>query len=501
MHDYNIPSPSSPLSDTPTTYITPTIHIILDTTYTAYLDTSSLHTITDIHELITSFHKLWLQHHNFPTTNMSDKLPLAYPSLKVHKNYLFRPIAASNACTLDILSKTLTIGFRCLSHSLQSLWDLPFLANNLPTQKMWLINDIHEIPARIKSLPHTIPHNTLKLETYDFSELYTSIPLNLLKQRLDKLIFSIWQLHTNRHTPSFLHINTHTKAATWTSQHPNPNHTSNHKFILSYQSFTHYLNFLIDNSYIHAAGHILKQVIGIPMGISPAVYIANFFLFSYELEFITHIIKHNPNLLKHFEHTSRFLDDCISINNPHFNDLKQQSNLFPHNIYPSQSQGLILKREYSNYPAITPCNFLNSRICLDTKTRTPFLYTTLYTKSRDTKYQNIPFINYPDYNSGLAKSCTKNLFTTLLHTINLVCQRKHDFIAETAYIFYKLKLAHYPHKVLKQKLYNYLHSDSATLYTDILSKHIRKATITSIVSKIETRARSKNFTHLLKPYT
>ena len=38
------------------------------------------------------------------------------------------------------------------------------------------------------------------------------------------------------------------------------------------------LDFLIDNSYMMYKGEIYRQFIGIPMGIDPAPFMANFFL-------------------------------------------------------------------------------------------------------------------------------------------------------------------------------------------------------------------------------
>ena len=46
------------------------------------------------------------------------------------------------------------------------------------------------------------------------------------------------------------------------------------------------LNFLIDNIYLEFGGIIFQQVIGIPMGTYVAPFLADFFLYSYESEFI-----------------------------------------------------------------------------------------------------------------------------------------------------------------------------------------------------------------------
>ena len=55
------------------------------------------------------------------------------------------------------------------------------------------------------------------------------------------------------------------------------------------------INYLLDNLYVQVGDQLLQQVIGIPMGVSCAPYLANLMLFMYELEFFDAFIsKHNP---------------------------------------------------------------------------------------------------------------------------------------------------------------------------------------------------------------
>jgi hypothetical protein len=48
--------------------------------------------------------------------------------------------------------------------------------------------------------------------------------------------------------------------------------------------------FLLQNSYIKVFAEVLKQVSGIPIGISPGVYIATLVAFVYELRFLTQLV-------------------------------------------------------------------------------------------------------------------------------------------------------------------------------------------------------------------
>ena len=58
------------------------------------------------------------------------------------------------------------------------------------------------------------------------------------------------------------------------------------------------IDFLIDNIYIKIHNHLFRQCIGIPMGTNCAPFLANLFLYSYEVEFLRAMKKSNKKLSK-----------------------------------------------------------------------------------------------------------------------------------------------------------------------------------------------------------
>ena len=70
---------------------------------------------------------------------------------------------------------------------------------------------------------------------------------------------------------------------------------------------------------------MLWQRIGIPMGTNFAPLLANFFLYSYEVEFLRSMKKLNKKLAKAFNLTSRYMDNLISINTPRFKKLLKEA--------------------------------------------------------------------------------------------------------------------------------------------------------------------------------
>ena len=84
--------------------------------------------------------------------------------------------------------------------------------------------------------------------------------------------------------------------------------------------------------YFEIGNLFFQQVIGIPMGIDPAPFFANSYLYHYEENFITKLMKTNPTSARKFQHAARFIDDEINLN-----DSGEFAKLHP-DIYPSELQ-------------------------------------------------------------------------------------------------------------------------------------------------------------------
>ena len=67
---------------------------------------------------------------------------------------------------------------------------------------------------------------------------------------------------------------------------------------------------------------LLRQKIGIPMGIDPAPFWANLFLYTYENEYLPELISNDKVKACHFHATKRFIDDLGTLNDAGaFNDV------------------------------------------------------------------------------------------------------------------------------------------------------------------------------------
>ena len=113
-----------------------------------------------------------------------------------------------------------------------------------------------------------------KLSTYDFSTLYTTLPLHLIK---DKLIALIERTFSREKT---LCLACNEERAFFTSDV-----YKNYK-LWSCQNVCGALVYLLDNIFIRFGTKVYRQTIGIPMGTNCAPLAADLFLFCYERDFM-----------------------------------------------------------------------------------------------------------------------------------------------------------------------------------------------------------------------
>ena len=153
---------------------------------------------------------------------------------------------------------------------------------------------------------------TTRLSTYDFSTLYTSLPHNLIKEKLLDLIERTFYKKERK-----LYLACNEKKAFFTYAH----HYNNRGYHLwSRQN----VSFLLDNIYIRFGTKLYRQIVGIPMGTNCAPLVAGLFLFCYN-KIMKDLSNYNQaDIIKAFDSTSRYLDDLLNIDNPYFEGMVNQ---------------------------------------------------------------------------------------------------------------------------------------------------------------------------------
>ena len=158
------------------------------------------------------------------------------------------------------------------------------------------------------------------LSAYDFSKLYTTLPHNLIKEKLINLIE--WTF--KREGSPYIACNE--RQAFFTSED-----TKRYK-LWACQNVCEALIYLLDNIYIRFGTKLYRQIVGIPMGTNCAPLVADLFLFCYERDFMTSLsdVK-QAEIIEAFKSTSRYLDDLLNIDNPYFEGMVNR-------IYPPELQ-------------------------------------------------------------------------------------------------------------------------------------------------------------------
>ena len=124
-----------------------------------------------------------------------DKLPTMYWLPKLHKRpYKGRSIANSSSCTTTELSKLLTSCLTAIKSHVIRYCETVYETSN--KNWFWSIKNSGDVLNKLKSRGF----RATSLSTYDFSTLYTTLPHNLIKEKLLDLIEWTFKRTLNQRT-------------------------------------------------------------------------------------------------------------------------------------------------------------------------------------------------------------------------------------------------------------------------------------------------------------
>ena len=180
----------------------------------------------------------------------------------------------------------------------------------------WSIKNSCEVLNKLKSRGF----RATSLSTYDFFTLYTTLPHNLIKEKLINLIEWTFKREGSPY------IACDERQAFFTSE------DAKRYKLWSCQNVCEALIYLLDNIYIRFGTKLYRQIVGIPMGTNCAPLVADLFLFCYERDFMTSLsdVK-QAEISEAFKSTSRYLDDLLNIDNLFFEGMVSR-------IYPPELQ-------------------------------------------------------------------------------------------------------------------------------------------------------------------
>jgi hypothetical protein len=81
------------------------------------------------------------------------------------------------------------------------------------------------------------------------------------------------------------------------------------------------LGFPVQNIYVVFGDQVFQQSVDIPVGTNCAHLLADLFLYSYEADFVQKLLQDSSKKLAvSFNHTFKYIDDVLSINNHNFHN-------------------------------------------------------------------------------------------------------------------------------------------------------------------------------------
>ena len=184
----------------------------------------------------------------------------------------------------------------------------------------------------------------------------------------------------------------------------------------------------MDNLYVQVGDTLMKQVVGIPMGVSCAPYLANLMLFMYELEYFkTWIKQHDPlrnqkakDMLQYLSCCTRYIDDLWNplVNEETFRDITTH-------IYP---EWLPLGEPEMKGRCV---NYLDMSIYKENR----MWHSKLYDKTVELTAKGLKTNKFPHRDSKLTTRCKYNIITSQFHRFTVACTKTTHWLDAAAGLY------------------------------------------------------------------
>ena len=279
----------------------------------------------------------------------------------------------------------------------------------------WSIKISGEVLNKLKSRGF----RAASLSTNDISTLYTTLPHNLIKEKLINLIEWTFKKEGSPY------IACNKSQAFFTSED-----TKRYK-LWSCQNVCEALIYLLDNIYIRFGTKLYRQIVGILMGTNCAPLVADLFLFCYERDFMTSLsdVK-QAEIIEAFKSTYRYLDDLLNIDNLYFEGMVNR-------IYLPELQ--LNKANTSD----TEAPFLDLHLSISNG----FVSSKIYDKRDDFDFD---IVNFPFLDGDVPRSTSYGVYISQLIRFTRVSSHVVDFNARNKSLTAKLLQQGYRYHKLRK---------------------------------------------------
>ena len=239
-------------------------------------------------------------------------LPIMYWTPKMHKSPIgARFIIASKKCSTKPLTEAVSKTFKMIFAHVNSFHRKSRFYSGY--NRFWVVENSFPIIEKLNLINKN--SKATAISTFDFSTLYTTLPHALLIEVLNSIIDFVFDSGTRNR------IGFSKNSVYWTNKGKNNRYFSKN-------SLKDAIEHLISNCYFTVGNLIFNQIIGIPMGIDPAPFWANLFLYYFENIHMQSLISSGSNRAYLYHATKRFIDDLIAINDKN-EFLSTYTNIYP----------------------------------------------------------------------------------------------------------------------------------------------------------------------------
>ena len=372
------------------------------------------------------------------------RLPFIYWTAKQHKVPTgARFIVSGKKCSTKSLSKRLLKIFKLVQKTLKSY--CRYKCNFLKTSSFWVIDNSKPIHSNINYL--NLRGKAKSIFTYDFTQLYTNIPHDLLVSQIQFVLDEAFKIKAESYAnkPAELYVKVNKSTATWSDKI-----VKNAKaHYMSKTDIMESFKYLINNIYVKFNNTIYRQTVGIPMGTDCAPDLANIFLFSYEYKYVCCLIESGSGDVSKFRYIHRYIDDLITLN-----DMGYFNSIFK-NIYPS---ALELKNTTTSP---TETNYLDMNIRIDSGNK---FICQLYDKRNDF---NFNVVSMPNLSSNVPIDASYSVFYSQIIRIFKANNSMSQLHIDIKNMMDKLCKQNFKYSKLVHQVYKFKNN----YYFDIMSKY------------------------------
>lgn len=261
------------------------------------------------------------------------KLPYLYGMPKFHKAG-WRFIAGSGKCSTALLSKILSDLLLRVMRSLREKDNDHILRTGI--RRYFVVETYEEVASFLGRWRRVGEVNDRSMKTGDFSTMYTTIPHVALLSAVQSVTEEAFQWEASERG-----LEADNLRLCWVKENgevtvswirASRSSSSSECVQLSIAELNAQVTFLVENIYIvngSSPSSIRRQVVGIPMGTNCAPSLANLFLYFHESRFIDRLSLDNSDKAASFHMTFRYIDDTLSIDNPHWASACEEGTLYP----------------------------------------------------------------------------------------------------------------------------------------------------------------------------